>query len=79
MLENAGRAIAAPNPPPQPIGVEFYTVELSPLADGMIAVSLLATVFDDEELGLSHCELGTNRVHTIDDALAFVKTHVQFS
>ena len=45
----------------------------------MIGVSLLATTFDEEELQLLNQELGTNRVATIDDALAFVKASVRLS
>ena len=56
--------------------VEFYTVELARLADGMIHVHLTATTVDEEEPQLLSQEIVSERVATIDDALAVIKAGV---
>ncbi len=77
MFDNAGRALAATTPPP--LTVEFYRVQLSRLQGGEILVSLTATTLDDEEPQLLDQEIASDRVATIDDALALVKARVHFS
>jgi hypothetical protein len=77
MFDNAGRALAAPTPPP--ITVEFYRVQLERLQGGEIFVSLIATTLDEEEPQLLDQEIASGRVATIDDALALVKARVHFS
>jgi hypothetical protein len=62
-----------------PVEAEFYTVQLAPLIDGRIFVSLTATVVDDEEPQLLSQEITTDRVATIDDALAIIKTGIMKS
>jgi hypothetical protein len=54
--------------------VEFYTIQLAQLADGMIHVALTATTVDEEEPQLLNQEIIDERVATIDDALAVIKT-----
>lgn len=54
--------------------VEFYTIQLAHLADGAIHVSLTATMVDEEEPQLLSQEIVNERVATIDDALAVIKT-----
>ena len=58
---------------------EFYTVELSHLADGDISVFMTATTVDDEEPQLLNQELVSERVPSLDDALALIKTGVERS
>jgi hypothetical protein len=53
--------------------VEFYTIELAQLADGTIHVTLTATTVDDEEPQLLCQEIVSERVASIDDALAIIK------
>ena len=53
--------------------VEFYTVELSQLPDGAIFVSMMATTIDEEEPQLLSQEITSERVASIDDALAVIK------
>lgn len=55
--------------------VEFYTIELAQLIDGTIHVALIATTVDDEEPQLLNQEIASERVASIDDALAIVKQH----
>ena len=56
--------------------VEFYSIELAQLADGTIHVSLTATTVDDEEPQLLCQEIVSERVVSIDDALAVIKQGV---
>jgi hypothetical protein len=62
-----------------PVEAEFYTVQLAPLIDGRIFVSLTATVVDDEEPQLLTQDITTDRVATIDDALAIIKAGIKKS
>jgi hypothetical protein len=56
--------------------VEFYTIELSQLPDGAIYLSMLATTIDEEEPQLLSQEITSERVASIDDALAAIKTGI---
>ena len=56
--------------------IEFYTIELSQLPDGAIFVSMMATTIDDEEPQLLSQEITSERVPSIDDALAVIKKGV---
>jgi hypothetical protein len=56
--------------------VEFYTIQLAELSDGMISVALTATTVDDEEPQLLNQEVVNERVASIDDALALVRASV---
>ncbi len=53
--------------------IEFYSIELAQLADGTFHVSLTATTVDDEEPQLLSQEMASERVASIDDALAVVR------
>jgi hypothetical protein len=53
--------------------VEFYTIELSQLADGTIFVSMTATTVDEEEPQLLCQEIVSKRVISIDHALAAIR------
>jgi hypothetical protein len=78
MLDIYGRA---PSEHGTPIihNPEFFRVELAPLADGKLFVSLIATTVDDEEPQLLEQEIASDRVATIDDVLAHIRTHVRFA
>jgi hypothetical protein len=59
--------------------VQFYSIELAPTTDGMIAVNVIATLCEQEG-ELEGMDLGASKVRTIDDALevirqAFVHVH----
>ena len=56
--------------------IEFYTIELSHLADGAMLVSMTATIVDDEEPQLLTQEITSERAVSIDDALAVIKKGV---
>ena len=53
--------------------VEFYNIELAPLADGRVYVSMLATTVDDQEPQLLTQEIACDTVATIEDALAVIR------
>lgn len=52
---------------------EFFSIELAPLADGRVYVSMTATTVDDQEPQLLTQEIVRDTVATIDDALAVIK------
>ena len=58
-------------------GAELFRIELAPLADGQILASLTATTVDEEEAELLDQEIACDRVATIDDVLALIRTHVR--
>lgn len=78
MFDIYGRAPAEPGTP-MIRNAEFFRVELSPLADGMLFVTLTATTVDDEEPQLLDQEIAHDRVATIDDVLALIKHHVRIT
>jgi len=74
MLDIHRREIAAPSALP---GVELLRIELAPLVDGCIFVSLTATTVDDEEPQLLDQEIASDRVATIEAALALISERVR--
>jgi hypothetical protein len=58
-------------------GADFLRMELSPQIDGKILVSLTATIVDEEEPQLLDQEVAFERVDTLDDVLALIRTHVR--
>jgi hypothetical protein len=61
------------DPPAVIKSVEFFNIELAPLADGRVYVSMTATTVDDQEAQLLTQEIARDTVATIDDALAVIK------
>lgn len=53
--------------------VEFFNIELAPLSDGRVYVSLTETTVDDQEPQLLTREIVRDTVATIDDALFVIK------
>ena len=68
-----------PVPPATRLVIEFYVIQLAHLADGDMSVSITATSMDDEEPQLLSQELVSERVATLDDAFALIKTGVERS
>jgi hypothetical protein len=52
--------------------VEFFNIELAPLADGRVYVSVTATTVDDEEPQLLTQEIACDTVATIQDAMTVI-------
>ena len=59
--------------------LEFFTIQLSPLADGSVYVAMTATTVDDQDAQLLNQEIASDRVATIDDALALITERVRAS
>ena len=58
-----------------PEHVQFYHIEICPLADGMLAVAVSATLCPYE--GELTCEeIRHDRTHTLDEALAVIRNSV---
>lgn len=75
MLDIQVRAHSARSPTPP---VEFFRIELAPLAEGRVAVYMTATTVDEEGPELLDQEIASDKVATIDDVLALIRTHVCF-
>jgi hypothetical protein len=54
--------------------VEFFSIEIAPLAGGGVYVSMTATTVDDQEPQLLTQEIVRETLATIDDALTVIKT-----
>ena len=63
--------------PPVIRGVEFIRMELAPQIDGKVLVSLTATTVDEEEPQLLDQEIACDRVVSLDDIIALIRTHVR--
>jgi hypothetical protein len=61
------------DPPAVIKSVEFFNIEVAPLADGRVYVSMTATTVDEQEPQLLTQEIARDTVATIDDALAVIK------
>jgi hypothetical protein len=59
--------------------IEFVTMQLMPLADGLISVSLKSTVFDEKELELIDQELVDECVTSLDQIFSLVRSHVRIA
>ena len=53
--------------------VEFFNIEIAPLADGRVFVSITATTVDDQEPQLLTQEIARDTVATIDDAFVVIR------
>ncbi len=78
MLDIYGRA-PAEHRAPVVRNAEFFRIELAPLADGTIFVSLTATTVDEDEPQLLDKEIASDRVATIDELLALIRVHVRIA
>jgi len=76
MLDIHTRASAGCQPPIIR-NAEFLRIELAPLIDGKILVSLTATTVDEQEPQLLDQEIACDRVASIDDIIALIRTHVR--
>ena len=76
MLDIYTRATARCQPPIIR-NAEFFRIELAPLFDGKILVSLTATTVDELEPQLLDQEIACDRVASIDEIIALIRTHVR--
>jgi hypothetical protein len=76
MLDIYTRATARCQPPIIR-NAEFFRIELAPLFDGKILVSLTATTVDEQEPQLLDQEIACDRVGSIDEIIALIRKHVR--
>ena len=74
-------SVSAPGPGRSPPGsqIQFYSIEIMPLADGRMSVGMSATVCEplpDDDFELVSMEVASARVETIDDVLAVIRESV---
>ena len=70
MLQRDFAAAGKPGPPANLI--QFYSIELTPMADGRLYVGVTATVCECEG-ELDSMEMGSGRVDSIDKALMVIR------
>ena len=59
--------------------IQFYAVEITPLADGRVFVGVGATIcetVDDDDFELVNMDVASARVDTIDEVLAVIREAV---
>jgi hypothetical protein len=69
----------APSPASRSPPIQFYSVEIMPLADGRMSVGVGATIcetVDDDDFELVNMDVASARVDTIDQALALIREAV---
>ncbi len=73
MLQRDIAAAATAGPPVNLASIiQFYSIELSPMADGRLFVGVTATVCEHEG-ELDSMEMGSGRVDSIDKALMLIR------
>jgi hypothetical protein len=73
-IQSGAAPIGSSAPP-----IEFVTMQLMPLADGVISVSLKSTTFDEKELELIDEDIVDERVHTLDQVFDLVRSHFRIA
>jgi hypothetical protein len=66
-----------PHRPPPIHNPEFVRIELAPMADGRVMLSMTATMLDEDDPQLLDQEIARLTVATIDDVLALIRAHVR--
>jgi hypothetical protein len=78
MLDIDGRpALRVPAIPPQMSGVQFYSIELTPLPDGQYFVGLTATLVDESDFAFVNQSIASDRVRSLDEALELISERVR--
>ena len=65
---------SSPTPP-----IEFFTIQLMPLAEGGISASLRATTFDETDFELLDQDIANVRIATLDELVALIRPHVRIA
>jgi hypothetical protein len=66
--------------PPNFPAIQFYSVEITPLAGGQMSVGMSATIcepVDEGDFELVNMDMASTRVDTIDQALAVIREALQ--
>ncbi len=66
----AGADVPAPSP------IQFVNIEITPLIGGQYSVVMQATLLDEEQLEFVGQDLASERVGTLDEALAIIRQNV---
>jgi hypothetical protein len=75
MLQTNAEAVDHGRPPTHP-PIQFYSVEITPLADGRMSVGMSATICEpvhEDDFELVSMDMASTRVDTIDQALAVIR------
>ncbi|MGB6534378.1 MAG: hypothetical protein WBF58_00270 [Xanthobacteraceae bacterium] len=56
--------------------LQFVNIEIAPLIDGQYSVVMQATLLDEDELEFVGQDLASERVATLDEALAIIRANV---
>jgi hypothetical protein len=57
--------------------IQFVSMQLMPLADGLISVALKSTVFDEQALELIDEDIVDGRVTSLEQVFELVRSHVR--
>lgn len=74
MFDTQTRATMPAQPPPP--SLQFVTVEIMPVGDGALAVTLGGTFLDEDVLEFVNDEIVAARVDSIDEALIVIRNAV---
>lgn len=69
MFEKQAHGNVSSQPPPI---LQFLSVEIMPMGDGRLAVSLAGTYLDEDELEFINGEIANEKVGSLDDALIVI-------
>jgi hypothetical protein len=61
---------------PAPFPIQFVSIEITPLIGGEYSVVMQATLLDEQELEFVAEDLASERVGTLDQALALIRQNV---
>jgi len=61
---------------PSQLPLQFVNIEIAPLIDGQYSVVMQATLLDEDELEFVGQDLASERVATLDEALAIIRANV---
>ncbi len=61
---------------PVPSPIQFVNIEITPLIGGQYSVVMQATLLDEEQLEFVGQDLASERVGTLDEALAIIRQNV---
>lgn len=59
--------------------IQFVSMQLMPLADGLISVSMKSTVFDETELELIDQDIVDERVASLEQVFDLFRSHVRIA
>jgi hypothetical protein len=59
--------------------IQFVSMQLMPLADGLISISLKSTFFDETQLELIDEDILDERVQSLDQVFDLVRSHVRIA